>query len=194
MDFKDMKVIWDTQNNQALYAVDEAALHASIRRRSRKFKRLVNFSEVAMMVAWVGLAVIYLVDPLARGEEYHQLVSAGILAALALRLTVEIVRRRSTEAGFDRSIRGDLDRAVWQIDNHIRWARSLGRWYLLPMVMAISIDFVFDLSSRMIWLWAAAVVLMALAAWGVEWEIRALYLPKKDRLEELRSKLIEAER
>jgi uncharacterized membrane protein YqjE len=62
------------------------------------------------------------------------------------------------------------------------------------MVMAISIALVFDLSSRMIWLWAAAVVLMALAAWGVEWEIRALYLPKKDRLEELRRKLIEAER
>ena len=45
MEFEDMKVIWDSQSDEPLYAVDEDGLQAMLRKKAQEFKRLVFWQE-----------------------------------------------------------------------------------------------------------------------------------------------------
>lgn len=194
MNFEQMKVIWDIQDQRPMYAVDEAVLHASIRRGSRKFRNLIVFSHVSIAATWIGLAALYLTGPLMDGEHLHRLVPAAILLALTVGQMIALARRRRGEADFDDSIRGDLDRAVWRIDHDIDWARSLRRGYVPLFLVAISIDFAFRLTPAMAAIWAGTVALVVAASWALDREIRTLYLPKKNRYETIREKLVASER
>ncbi len=193
MNFEQMKVIWDAQDQKPLYAVDQAALHASIRRGSRKFRNLIVFSRVSIVATWVALAALYLVAPLVDGEHLHRFASAAILLALAAGQVVAIARGRQGEAEFDDSVRGDLDRAIWRIDHDIAWARSLRRGYVPLFLVAISIDLAFRLSPGIALIWAGTVALVVGASWALDWEIRSVYLPRKRRYETIREKLVSSE-
>lgn len=193
MNFEHMKVIWDSQARRPLYAVDEVVLHASVRRRSRRFQHLIEFSHLSIVATWVALATMYLIAPLTHSEHSHQLAVAAILLALAAGQVVGVIRRRRGEAGFDESLRGDLDRAVWRIDYDITWARSLRRMYVPLFLVAISIDLALRLTPVLALAWAAMVALVAGVSWTLDWEIRSVYLPKKRRFETIREKLIESE-
>ena len=41
MNFEDMKVIWDSQNVEPHYAVNEKGLHALLRTKSEKLRKLI---------------------------------------------------------------------------------------------------------------------------------------------------------
>jgi hypothetical protein len=104
-----------------------------------------------------------------------------------------VIRRRRGEAGFDESLRGDLDRAVWRIEHDIAWARSLRRVDVPLFLMAISIDLALRLTPVLALAWAGTVALVAGVSWALDWEIRSVYLPKKRRFETIREKLVESE-
>jgi hypothetical protein len=193
MNFEQMKVIWDSQDQRPMYAVDEAALHESIRRGSRSFRNRIVASHLAIVAAWVALATLYLVAPLTAGEHLHRLAAAAILLALAAGQMIGLRDRTRGEARFDDSIRGDLDLAIWRIDHDIGWARSLRRGYVPLFLVAISIDFAVRLTPAFAAVWAGAVVLVGVASWSLEAEIRWLYLPKKNRFQMIRDRLVASE-
>jgi len=195
MDFEEMKVIWDNQNKEPLYAVNERALHNSVRRRARSFKRLVLFFEAAVFVSMFGLGVFYAITPLLRGQQYERFVSSAILLATAAYFFAGITYRRRREAEFESTLLGDIDKALWQVRNHVSRARGL-RWSLIgPCCLAIAIDWIFPLGEiRQAWLFLFFFLLMATSAWGIEYEIRCWYLPKQRKLEALRNTLVESER
>lgn len=194
MNFDDMKVIWDSQNERPLYAVDEGVLRATVRRSSQRFRNVIVVCHVIILVTWAALAVLYLIDPLIRGEALHRLVAGVILLVLAAGQTVALARRRAGESRFvEPSIRGDLDLAIWRIDYDIAWAHTLRRWYILPFIVAISIDFAFHVNARTIVMWVIVTGLVLAAGRSVDWEIRSVYLPKKRRFEAIRRQLTEGE-
>lgn len=194
MDFEEMKVIWDTQNEETLYAINQEALHASIRRKASGFKRLVLFFEIATMLVTLSMSLVYIVEVLVKRSEYHQLLSAAILLAAATRFFVGIRRRRQREAEFEPSLLGDLNKALWQVDYHIARARAFRWGFIFPFVLAVSIDVAFNLNTWFIWFWLVFLAWMAIATWGIEKEIRFFYLPKKRKLESLREMLAGSER
>ncbi|WP_456428241.1 hypothetical protein [Rhodocaloribacter sp.] len=191
MDFEEMKVIWDTQEERPMYALNEAALHENIRKSAGHFKRLVVFFETVLMGVAVGLSVFYVIDPLLHGQNYDRLVSAAILAGAAVYFFFGIRRRWQHETEFDLSLLGDLNKALWQIEHHIARSRAI-RWsFIVPFSLAAVIDFAFPLHDhKPVWLILLFLLLMAVSAWGVEYEIRCFYLPKKRKLESLRDLLV----
>lgn len=193
MNFDQMKVIWDAQDQKPLYAVNEAALHAGIRCRSRRFGNLIVGSHAAVVATWVVLAALYLAAPLIDGEHLHRFASAAILLTLAAGQVVALFRRRRGEVDFNESVRGELDRAIWRIDHDISWARSLRRGYVPLFLVAISIDLAFRLSLGIVVIWAGTVALVVGASWALDWEIRSVYLPKKRSYETIRAKLVSTE-
>ena len=195
MDFEEMKMIWDTQNNEPLYAVNERALHQSVRRKSRRFKQLVVFFEFVVCLNIFGLGAFYAVTTLLRGQQYERLASAAILLATAAYFVVGITYRRRREAEFESTLLGDIDNALWQVRNHVSRARAL-RWSLIvPCSLAVAIDWIFPLGEfRQGWLFLLFFLLMATSAWGIEYEIRCWYLPRQRNLEALRNTLVESER
>ena len=48
MEFDEMKVIWDSQNNEKLYAINESTLFEQIKRKGRSVARMLNFFDVMM--------------------------------------------------------------------------------------------------------------------------------------------------
>jgi hypothetical protein len=194
MDFEEMKVIWDTQNAEPLYAVNEQALRQSVRRKTRRLNRLIVFFEAAVIAGTVGLSAFYIAIPLLRGQQYERFVSAAILLGAAAYFFAGIAHRRRREAEFEPSLLGDIDKALWQVRHHVSRARGI-RWSILvPFCVAMVIDWIFPLGeSRKGWLVLLTLLLMALTAWGVEYEIRSCYLPKERRLEALRKMLVDSE-
>jgi hypothetical protein len=44
--------------------------------------------------------------------------------------------RRREEVRFEETVLGQVDRALWQVEQLIRWGRVLPLWYLLPLALA----------------------------------------------------------
>lgn len=42
MEFTEMKMIWDSQNEEPLYAMNEAALHGVVRRKNEEINRCLS--------------------------------------------------------------------------------------------------------------------------------------------------------
>ena len=60
MNFEDMQVIWNQQNERPLYAIDEAAMARWVQKEGRSVARWINFEELVMSGALV-VAGLYLV-------------------------------------------------------------------------------------------------------------------------------------
>ena len=192
MDFEEMKVIWDSQNDEPLYAINQAALRESINRKARGFKKLVLFFEFVMLASSFGGGIAFLIAPLAYGYNYHQIASGVIFLMVSIYFFTSIRKRLAQEASFEASLLGDLDKSLWQVKNHIARSRALKLGFILPCCIAIIIDFAFEMSpSRIIFL-VAFLVVLGLATWGIEKEIKCLYAPKERKLESLRELLLES--
>jgi hypothetical protein len=194
MDFEEMKMIWDTQNAEPLYAVNERALRHSVRGKTRRLKRIIVFFETSVLVTTVGLSAMYLISPLLRGQQYERFVSAAILLGAAAYFFVGISSRRRREAGFEPSLLGEIDKGLWQVRHHVSRARGV-RWSLLtPLTLAVVLDWVLPIGDvHLEWPFLLFLLLMALSAWGIEYEIRYCYLPKERKLVALRRMLVERE-
>src|SRR5258708_3523845 len=53
MEFDEMKKIWDAQNNQPLYVIDEKALHNRIQSKMNTVLRLTNISEWSLIMIYL---------------------------------------------------------------------------------------------------------------------------------------------
>ena len=56
MEFEEMKKIWDTQNNEPMYAINEAALHQRIRAKRNRAKWNADFTEVGLVVIAIAVS------------------------------------------------------------------------------------------------------------------------------------------
>ncbi len=202
MDFKEMKVIWDSQNDQPLYALDQEALHASVRRRGLCIEKCVNIFEIFMIVILMAIAAILVGKRLFDEQTYqpYQIVASAMMLVVAgcaaMHVAIGRFRRRRSEQRFESSLMGDLNKAISQVDYQIDRLKSFHWWFILPVALITALNFaakgvtvaeLFD--STRIWIWplfAASIVVYYLA---IHVELRHIHLPRKRNLESLRDKL-----
>ena len=132
MEFDEMKKIWDGQNNQPLYTIDEKALQKRIQRKRHSF--FVNISEWILIIGYFGAAIVLaglnrFVLPKANIFLY---LEAAWMFAIVVYFVVVHIRRIKAGRRFDRSIHGDLDHAIHLINYQMRISQ-ITRWNLLPM-------------------------------------------------------------
>ena len=53
MEFEDMKKIWDEQNNENIYAINESELHRRLIRKKNRVKRMINKFEWTCLIAMI---------------------------------------------------------------------------------------------------------------------------------------------
>jgi len=220
MDFEEMRVIWNAQNDEPLFAIDQAALHASVRRKSRAFVRRVfwrDIREISIgLLAGTGFLVFGGMLAFGHEDRWRRLFGADVevsrwdaatlLVASGLWLffaTYQLVSRRrqeQRERRFDPSLRGDLDRTISQTDYRIRMATSVVWWGLLPVWLAtvLFVYVLFNLVST-----PPAVLILAAIVVPVGFALDVLFkrrpmrtelLPLKEEFESLRRRLTESER
>lgn len=190
MEFEDMQVVWNSQNNERMYVIDEAALHKRVRQKSRGVNRKVQIFEWLLIGLNLVVGLMLLLDAVFDNELWSQYLVAAVYLFFSIVGLVRRLSRRQDEKQFDNTMLGELDKAIWQIDYLIAQGHMILRWYLLPLVIVFSINS--WLSAEPLWLSLLYLILLPAGYYGGRWEMNKWHLPKKRGLESLRETLTSA--
>tara|TARA_R100000005_G_C5002239_1_gene209768 strand:+ start:1250 stop:1840 length:591 start_codon:yes stop_codon:yes gene_type:complete len=188
MEFKEMKKIWDTQNDEALYIINEDALHRRIKAKKIGTKRRTSFSEVVLIASNLCAGGVVIIS--------HLLKNSGNVAALTMGAMMMIVgiyilflrsQRIKRDQQTDVSILGDLENAIENINYRIKLSQSM-IWFCL-IVIALTMYTVLnsDQSVFNIILISAFFIVGFIMS---RWEHKRFNLGKKKQLLDLKEKLI----
>jgi hypothetical protein len=133
MEFDEMKKIWDAQNNQPLYTIDEKALHNRIQSKMNILLHVTSISEWLLILINLGTGCILLGrNSFKPGANIFLYLEAAWLFVLVIYLVVICIRRIKASRRFDRSIHGDLNHAIFLAGYQMRISRIV-LLNLLPM-------------------------------------------------------------
>ena len=189
MEFEDMQRIWNKQQNESLYAINEDALRKRIHRKSRSTDQALNmleggvigssiFSLISLYINWVGdgLPLAYFLLPL-------------MLIVISLYVFVWRRQRQKELQKFDSTTIGKLDKAIAQNDFLVERIQKMIWWYMVPVFGGFAIYFYFEQGPYWRESMVAMIVLGILSYIGVHWELNKFHIPKKRDLEALRDLL-----
>jgi hypothetical protein len=133
MEFDEMKKIWDAQNNQPLYVIDEKALHNRIQSKMNSGLHYANISEWSLIIVNLGAGSILLgLNPFKPGANVFMYLETAWMFATVVYVVISRIRRIKASRRFDRSIHGDLNHAISLASYQVRLSRIM-LWNLLPM-------------------------------------------------------------
>lgn len=188
MDIEQMQKIWDSQNQQVMYAINEEALYDSIRKKSKSAEQRINKVEIGLMTINFVVATIVLIDYLKGSDEglWDLGLSLGIYGTVAF-LYIFRNRRKSMEETFDRTMLGELNYAISSTDSIIRISWLMITAYILPIMIFSVSKMIYQGASLNKWLLMMGA--FALSYTLILIERKKMHLPRKRRLETLRDKL-----
>jgi hypothetical protein len=186
MEFDEMKKIWDSQNDEPLYSINEKALHNRILSKKKQAHHITNTSELLWIIGNIGAGCFILGVNLFKqsGSIFMYFLFAWMFAT-ALVLLVRRIRRIKENYRFDRSMRGDLDHAISMATYQVRLSQ-LGRWNILPIGILILLE-VWD-GGKSFWIAVGILIFLAFAHYAAGWE-HSIYKARKRELEILQQKL-----
>jgi hypothetical protein len=133
MEFDEMKKIWEAQNNQPLYVIDETVLLNHIQSKMSTVLLLTNISEWFLILIYLSTVCIMLaLNPFKQGANVFMYLGATCMLITFVYLIISRIRRIKTSRRFDRSIHGDLDHSISLAIYQMRIAQLI-RWGLLPI-------------------------------------------------------------
>lgn len=188
MEFEDMQAIWNSENNEKLYVINEATLHKRIRQKSVSVNRKVQLFEWFLISVNLFVGLLLAWDAVTDREVWSQYLVASVYLFFAVVGLVRRLGRGRDEKQFDNTVLGELDKAIWQMEYLIAQGEMILRWYLLPLIVVFAINSYFSGESP--WMWLLYVVMFPLGYYGGRWEINKWHRPKKAALESLRETLL----
>lgn len=190
-EFDDMKIIWDSQNEEKLYAINENALYKQIKRKGNSVSRLLQRFEFVMVGVNLLVAGFLVVATLFNDSDPFEYLLPFIYLAYAIIFFAWRRGRRQDDAHFEPTMLGELDKAIWQINYLIRRTRELMIWYLAPLALFVGGMMLYE--GQPLFALAILIVMGGAGLLTDRWEIKRCYLPKKQSLEALRATLVGAE-
>ncbi|MDX1628307.1 MAG: hypothetical protein R3345_06390, partial [Fulvivirga sp.] len=97
-------------------------------------------------------------------------------------------RLRKTN-NFNNSMIEDLDDAIFNADYMIKLSRKVIYWYNLPILSLVLIQLMMNAAG--IWVWLLIAAMFGLAYLLGNWEMTKCHIPRKEKLKQLRAKLLE---
>ncbi|MEO7309678.1 MAG: hypothetical protein ABIX01_04725 [Chitinophagaceae bacterium] len=195
MEFEDMKKIWDSQNSQPLYAIDEQGLHNRILSKKRLASKITKISELMGIIAYIVTGCFIFGVTLYKqnaglssykqnGSLFMYILAVWLFASALYIVKIRILRIRGSHR-FDRSMNGDLGHAI-SVAMHQVQLSLIMRWNMLPigLLTALSISE----TGKSPWFTAGILVFFASAAYFSGWE-HGIYKKRKLELEKLQNKL-----
>ena len=204
MNFEDLKVIWDSQADAPMYAVNEEGLHALLRQntahftRRMRWQRLQTYLASLMVVGPISFLLIAHfggLNPLATTWNAVALFTAAAAwLYFGGRVFVGRKRQAERERHFTSSLRDEIDRDIAQVTYQIDTRKQIMLSFIPPHVGSLLlVSVVFRLSS-FAW-WAIVPVLVVLLV-NLVLESRSQQrlvdrelIPRQRELESLRDKL-----
>jgi hypothetical protein len=221
MEFSELKMIWDSQNQVPLYALDEVALHGIVQRRNQEWNHCLSrcfATEITVGVICGGLmfvcagalllgdsALLATMPGMKSGaspwDTVALLAAGGIWFYYAAYMFLARKRQQRQVEVYDSSLRGDLDRALAETEFRIGLARSIVWWGLVPVWIAAALWMTTLLHLKAAppawaYLFMAALLLGSLVAVvsNKQNSITKRFEPRRRELESLRAKLCDPRR
>ena len=140
MEFEEMQVIWDSQREQEMYAIDVDAMHRKIKRKARQVERDMNLNEIGLMVICVFISLACLRDPVIEQTDYHEIFGSVVMLCVAAWMLMKRLARLKMRSQFDSTLTGDLDRAIAESKAQLTLARTFHLWFVLPAVSIVLVN------------------------------------------------------
>jgi hypothetical protein len=186
MEFDEMKKIWDSQNNEPLYTINEKALHNRILSKKKQAYHITNISELLLIVVntVAGLFILGMNVFKQSGNAYMYLLCAWMLGS-SLYVLMMRLRRIKGDHQFDVSMRSDLHHAISVATYQVRLS-LLGRWNIVPIGVLIILG-IWD-GGKSVRLSVGIFVFFLITNYAARWE-HNIYKARKRELEILQAKL-----
>lgn len=186
MEFEEMKKIWDAQNNESIYGINETALHNRILSKQKQGLHIANFSEFMGIVVYSVTGLVLLgMNLYKQSTNIFMYILAAWMLSSAIYILVSRVRRLRANNRFDRSMRGDLKQAVTVATYQVRLSQLM-RWNIIPIGMLIILSMLN--TGKSVWIIAGFIVFFVITSYASGWE-HNIYKRKKRELEILQEKL-----
>ena len=186
MEFEELRKIWDAQNNQPLYAINEKAMYNLILSKKKQAHHITNISELLLIFVNLGAGIMILALNLFRQSVNISLyVLSAWMLVTALYTLVRRIQRIKGDQQFDRSISGDLSHAISMASYQIHISQIM-RWNIVP-IAALTLLGLWE-GGKPIWIVVIVLLFFALTFYAGGWE-HNIYKRKKRELEILQKKL-----
>jgi hypothetical protein len=188
MEFDEIRKIWDSQNNEPMYAINEKALHQRILSKKNKGYHITNISELLMIITNIAAgSFVFGMSIYKQNDNAFMYLLVVWMFATALFCLVSRIRRRRGSHQFDRSMLGDLSHALSIATYQVRFS-LLARWNIVPMGTLILLG-TWD-GGKSVWFVVSILVFLVLTNYAAGWE-HNFYKGRQRELEALQSKLEE---
>ena len=189
MEFEEMQVIWDSQREQEMYAIDVDAMHRKIKRKARKIERSMNLNEIGMMVLCIFVSLESLREPVLEQTDYHNIFCSVVMLCLAGWMLVKRLARLKMRMQFDSTLTGDLDRAIAESKAQLLLSRTFHLWFLLPAASIMLVSIIAKSENQNPVVIIGLCFAIALAIVPVHLGIRCSQVPEQRDLQALRDTL-----
>ncbi len=188
MEFDEMKKIWDTQSNKAMYAIDEQTLHNRVIGKKMKAAKIADRTEKILIGAFSLSATFIVVMSMV---DRHYEISSLLVAMFMYIGASQVYRKRSSrlteQNSFENSILGDLEDALTNANYQVNLSRSIR--YFFVIIALLTTYSVVD-SWEEWWQGAIMLVFFGLTYVLAKWEHRTFYVSQKRNLESMKEKLV----
>src|SRR5215204_3589615 len=186
MEFEELRKIWDAQNDQPLYAINEKAMYNLILSKKKQAHHITNISELLIVIVYfITGSVVLTMNFYDQSSNISMYVLSAWMLGSALFILVNRIRRIKDGNRFDRSMSGDLDHAISVAAYQVRISQIM-LWNILP-IGALTILGLWE-GGKPIWIAIVVLLFFALTYYAGGWE-HNIYKRKKRQLEVLKKKL-----
>ena len=186
IEFEKMQKVWNEQKGEAMYVINEAALHDTVVRKKDDARRRINRVEIFVGLLNAVVTIILLVIAIMG----HPLIfsSAGIMAASVVYILYIRWKRKKAQNTFGRSVLGELDHAIANTNYIISF-----NYFILVYAIAFAIINIIQMIIRhdSVLEWLIITGALVLSFFVVQREQKLCNLPQKKQLLALKKKLME---
>jgi positive regulator of sigma E activity len=198
MTFDDLQSTWQSHNHGMPLNVDTNVLMREVRQNHRVFERQLLCRDLSEIIAALLITVVFASLAVLLGQWTLFLCAAGSLIVGSFFL-VDRLKQRQRRSTIANTLLLTVDAAIEEEKHQIRLLRNILWWYLLPLIPGIGL-FLASVSwqsrangfAEQIVI-AVVAAICAIAFWLVYWinqrEIRKTLEPRRQELEELRSRI-----
>lgn len=189
MNYSELQLIWDEQNERTLFAFDEEALERVVREESNRSRLNLRTVEKGASILLVGLASVIGVETYLQGE-YFQIGSISIMLVLSAVIYGYSRKAEARLQAFGSDLIGQIDRGIFRTKRVIMLLRNIFIGFCCYLVFGTIVrSIVYDLFAHSEVKLAATLVAPILLYLCFRWEVKKVHRKRLETLEVLRSKL-----
>lgn len=158
MDYKDLEVIWGTQQETPVFTVNHNTLCGRLHREATKSARNSFWLSIFYQAIALFMFFMLIAEPIFERHDYYQIPIAVVFLGLFFYLFT--IRRKKNDGVLvsQNSIRANLEASLKQATSDYVWYKGVSWWGFAIFLITMVINFVMFYGTKPSWIWIATVV------------------------------------